>query len=200
MATPTVAKAAAGAGKINQPMILRETEWTLPKAAKATKVGATKGVAAKGVVAKGAAVTGATAKAATVQNMVQAKVGVIPPGMEWELPEAAKAGVTKGAVVKGATAKGVVKGTGVVVQGGATNGALATTAGQTNALTASTGVTTAAKSGTIWSGTGMKLGWGLGLGAWGPVVLVGVMTAVGVGIYGYLQKRAAGSELEEITS
>ncbi|MEO5363723.1 MAG: hypothetical protein H7838_08880 [Magnetococcus sp. DMHC-8] len=88
-------------------------------------------------------------------------------------------------------------------RGGAANGAtVAAATTPANTLATSTGVAAAAKSGggTIWSGTGMKLGWGLGLGSWGPVVLLGVVAAAGVGIYGYLKNRAAGSELEEATS
>lgn len=89
MAAPTVTGAAAGTEAIKQQMILREAEWTLPKAAKgvaakgaAAKGVAAKGVAVKGVAVKGAAATGAAANAAAVQNMVQAKVGTIPPGLE----------------------------------------------------------------------------------------------------------------------
>lgn len=188
MAAVTVAGAATKTGTIPPDIILREAEWTLPKAAK--------GVAAQGVAAKGTALKGAALQTAAVQGMVQNKVGAIPPGLEWELPEVAKAGAAKGAAVKGAVVKGAVKGTGVALQGGTVNGTAV--AGPVNSL-AATGVTTATKagSGTLWSGTGMKLGWGLGLGSWGPVILVGVVAAVGVGVYGYLKNRASGGELEE---
>ncbi|MBF0401436.1 MAG: magnetic particle specific iron-binding protein [Magnetococcales bacterium] len=136
-------------------------------------------------------------------------MGTIPPGLEWELPEAAKAGVAKGTVVKGAVvkggvAKGTVKGAGVALQGGAANGAVVAAAGAApaNAVATTAGATAAAQTGggTIWTGTGMKLGWGLGLGAWGPVILAGVVTAVGVGVYSYLKNRTGSSELEEATS
>ena len=193
MAAPTVAGAATKTGTMHPGIVLREAEWTLPKAAKGV---AAKGTAAKGIAVKGTAIKGAAAQTAAVQGMVQAKVGAIPPGLEWELPEVAKAGGAKGAVIKGAAVKGAAKGTGVALQGGAA------TVGQANSVATTTGVATVAKagSGTIWSGTGMKLGWGLGLGSWGPVVLVGVVAAVGVGVYGYLKNRASGGELEEATS
>ncbi|MBF0370399.1 MAG: hypothetical protein HQL52_13180 [Magnetococcales bacterium] len=48
----------------------------------------------------------------------------------------------------------------------------------------------AGASGTIWNGSGLSLGLGLGLGAWGPVLLLGA-AAVGVGVYGYMNKNAA---------
>ena len=93
------------------------------------------------------------------------------------------------------------------MQGGAVNGAAA---GQTVAanggnvaVTGATGVTTAKASsggGTIWSGSGMKLGWGLGLGSWGPVLLLGTVAAVGVGVYRYMKSRAVNGELEEVTT
>ena len=189
MAASIVAGAATNTGTMGQKIILREAEWTLPKAA---KVASTKGAIAKGVAAKGAAIP-----AATVQGAVQAKLGIIPPGLEWELPETAKIGVAKGAVVKGTMVKGATKGTGVVLQGGAVNGAV-----KANTLVVSPSVAAVAKSGsgTIWSGTGMKLGWGLGLGSWGPIVLVGVVAAVGVGVHRYLKNRVSGGELDEATS
>ena len=119
---------------------------------------------------------------------------IILKGVEWTLPKAAKV-----ATAKGVAAKGTIKGAGMTLQGGTIVGAT----GQANTLTASAGVATVATkagSGTIWSGTGINLGWGLGLGSWGPVVLVGVVTAVGVGIHRYLKNRASGGELEETTS
>ena len=45
----------------------------------------------------------------------------------------------------------------------------------------------AVSAGTIWNGTGMSLGWGLGLGSWGPILLVGVIAATGVGVYSYMK-------------
>ncbi|MEO5330449.1 MAG: hypothetical protein H7839_00380 [Magnetococcus sp. YQC-5] len=56
-----------------------------------------------------------------------------------------------------------------------------------------------ATKGTIWSGTGSSLGLGLGLGAWGPILLAGALTALGVGIYGYMKRKTSGG-LEEVQS
>ncbi|MBF0626060.1 MAG: hypothetical protein HQL82_14790 [Magnetococcales bacterium] len=61
-----------------------------------------------------------------------------------------------------------------------------------------TAVTSAVTSGTIWKGTGLSLGLGLGLGAWGPVLLAGAATVVGVGVYGYLKQRRAQQEIDSL--
>lgn len=53
-----------------------------------------------------------------------------------------------------------------------------------------------ASSGTIWTGSGWKLGLGLGLGSWGPVLLGGALAAAGYGVYQYYQ----GSERNEETA
>jgi hypothetical protein len=42
--------------------------------------------------------------------------------------------------------------------------------------------------GTIWHGTGMSLGLGIGLGAWGPILALGVAVA-GIGAYGYYKNN-----------
>ncbi|MBF0293039.1 MAG: hypothetical protein HQK86_12880 [Nitrospinae bacterium] len=68
-------------------------------------------------------------------------------------------------MTKGAVAKGVIA-------GGAAGGATAA-------------------GGTIWTGSGWSLGLGLGLGAWGPVILAGI---VGAGIYGYMKSREASAD------
>ena len=195
MAAPT----ATGTGNAGN-MVIHEMEWTLPKTAKGITA---KGTTAKGVAAKGVAAKGVAAQGVTAQSIAaQAKLAAIP-GLEWELPETA---VTK---LGGAKGVAVTKATGAAVQGGAAaNGATAagakTVANAGNLAATGTGVTTAAQvssgSGTIWSGTGMKLGWGLGLGAWGPILLLGTVAAVGVGVYSYMKSRAAGGELEEITT
>lgn len=189
MAVPAVT--GAGTGTMGNEMVIREIEWTVPKAAKGATV---KGAATKGVVGKGVAVN----NAATAQSLAQAKIAAMP-GTEWELPKAAKAAkAAKTVKVMGA------KGTGVALQGGVTNGVTAgkTVVANTGNLPAA-GVATAkvsAGSGTIWTGTGMKLGWGLGLGVWGPILLVGTLAAVGVGVYSYMKNRPGGGELEEVTS
>lgn len=208
MAAPAV----TGTGTMGN-MVVQEMEWTLPKTAKtATAKGiAGKGVAGKGVAGKGIAAKGVAAKGAAAQNMAQVKLAAVP-GLEWELPEAAaggKATALKGAggakaaaALKGTTA---IKGTGVALQTGTTQNVAAattTTAGTGNVAAASKGVTAqvASGSGTIWTGSGMKLGWGLGLGAWGPILLAGTLAAVGVGIYSYMKNRTLDGELEEVTS
>ncbi|MBF0439021.1 MAG: hypothetical protein HQL93_07860 [Magnetococcales bacterium] len=61
-------------------------------------------------------------------------------------------------------------------------------------------VATVAKTGSIWAGSS-KLGvgkWGLPLLQLAPLLLVGTIVAVGVGVYGYLQYRnsEAGSSLD----
>jgi hypothetical protein len=42
--------------------------------------------------------------------------------------------------------------------------------------------------GTIWNGTGMSLGLGIGLGAWGPIIALGVAVA-SIGAYGYYKNN-----------
>ncbi|MBF0193741.1 MAG: hypothetical protein HQL71_04245, partial [Magnetococcales bacterium] len=59
-------------------------------------------------------------------------------------------------------------------------------AGKSSAVTATAG----SGGGVIWNGTGWKLGLGLGLGAWGPVLAVGIVAATSVGAYNYLKNRA----------
>jgi hypothetical protein len=54
--------------------------------------------------------------------------------------------------------------------------------------------TAATGAGTIFSGTGLSLGLGLGLGAWGPLILTGI---VGAGIYGYMKHRAGEDALAD---
>ncbi len=70
----------------------------------------------------------------------------------------------------------------------ATSAGKACVAGK-SAATATTAAATAkttVAAGTIWSGTGWSLGLGLGLGAWGPVILGGLAAA---GIYGYVRNK-----------
>ncbi len=111
----------------------------------------------------------------------------------------------------GIAAKMAVGGAGVVAQGAAAKGgatliiAESATTNSTAAVVKSATVkgaakgTTIATKGTIWAGTGSSLGLGLGLGSWGPILLAGALTALGVGIYGYMKRRPAGG-LEEVSS
>jgi hypothetical protein len=64
----------------------------------------------------------------------------------------------------------------------------------TTAIAGKSSVAGAAGSGggVIWNGTGWKLGLGLGLGAWGPVVLVGALAGISYGLYGYI--KSSGKE------
>ncbi|MBF0460328.1 MAG: hypothetical protein HQL87_02935 [Magnetococcales bacterium] len=121
------------------------------------------GVAAKGVAA------GAT---------VAAKGGVVtlPPFDGWTEFGAAKAtGTTKVAAVQGGMAAAKPLATKALAGGSSAAGGAV--------------VATAAKSGTLWNGTGWSLGLGLGLGPWGPVLLAGLLTAVGYGTYRYYRTR-----------
>lgn len=185
--------------------------------------GGAKVVAGKGAGVNAAAGKGVGAKCLAINGVVPGQGGAgqvtlaAMPGMEWELPEAAGAGGGKGAAaVKGGAgaAKGAVtlKGAGAATTPG--GAAAVSTVTGTGANVAATGTNTAATGGahaattmakasagggTIWNGTGLKLGWGLGLGAWGPVLLAGTLAAVGYGVYNYMKNRADGTELEEIS-
>lgn len=47
----------------------------------------------------------------------------------------------------------------------------------------------AVKSGTVWSGTGMSLGLGVGMGALGPLLLVSALGLIATGAYVYMRSR-----------
>ncbi|MEO5363058.1 MAG: hypothetical protein H7838_05480 [Magnetococcus sp. DMHC-8] len=124
---------------------------------------------------------GAVAKGAATGAAVAAKGGgafALPPLDGWE-------------------ELGAVKGTGTAkvaaaLQGGGVVSAAKPVAGKALAGTGSVGggaVAAAAKGGTIWNGTGMSLGLGMGLGPWGPVLLAGVLVAAGYGTYRYYRNR-----------
>ncbi|MEO5364236.1 MAG: hypothetical protein H7838_11525 [Magnetococcus sp. DMHC-8] len=167
--------------------------FTLGKAPLATGNAAGNWIVLKpagGVVAKGAA-TGAA---------VAAKgggVAALPPLDGWEelgmgkvagtakaaaLPGGGVAAAAKPAATKAVAAAGPVGGT--VAAAGPVGGAVAA-AGPVGGKA----VATAAKGGTIWNGTGLSLGLGLGLGSWGPVLLAGLLVAVGYGTYRYYRHR-----------
>ena len=183
---------------VTQGIILRETQWQVPIMAPGAKgAAATKGMAAGKGTAVCKAVMGTKGAGAWMgagEGMTMAN-GTPLAGGEWELPETAKAVGAKGAGAKGAAVNGMAAkgGAGVTVQ--ATGAAVAPPAAGNGAVAA---VKSAATGGTIWKGTGLSLGWGLGLGAWGPVILLGTAAAVGAGIYNYLKNRQEG-ELTAVT-
>ncbi|MBF0359163.1 MAG: hypothetical protein HQL70_11205 [Magnetococcales bacterium] len=98
----------------------------------------------------------------------------------------AAASKSKGAIssVKAAKSATIAKEAGTVVKSGTT-----AIAGKSSTVAAAS-----SGSGVIWNGTGWKLGLGLGLGGWGPVLLAGVVVASGVGIYSYLKQDDDGEE------
>ena len=156
---------------------------------------------AAGVVAKGAAGAAAVAaKGATAKGTVAAVTtkGTVAAATTKGTVAAA---TTKGTVATGAALTGLEEVGGVTGAGTAKSAALkggAVSKPAAKALASSSGgssvVAAATKSGTIWNGTGMSLGLGMGLGAWGPVMLVGLVAAVGYGAYQYYQNR---QEFEE---
>jgi hypothetical protein len=118
---------------------------------------------ANGAVAKataGAAVATKTKAAASTAKVTKTKAA------------ASTAKVTKTAKVAVTT-----KEAGVVAKSGATLGSKSTVAA------------TSGSSGVVWNGTGWKLGLGLGLGGWGPVLMLGVLAATSVGAYSYLKRK-----------
>lgn len=139
------------------------------------KEGATALLGAKDTVPLAAANKGAVGKTAVAANKAAgAKMALKEVEMEGakavtgggKAAMANKGAVAgKAALTKGAMAKGAVV-------GGAAGGA--TVAG-----------------GTIWTGQGWSLGLGLGLGAWGPVILAGI---IGAGIYGYMKSREGSAD------
>ena len=121
-----------------------------------------------GVVAKGAA-TGAVVAAKGTGAVA------LPPLDGWEELGAAKAtGTAKAAALQGGNIAAVSKPVATKALAGSASG---------------TAATAAAKGGTIWNGTGLSLGLGMGLGPWGPVLLAGFLTMAGYGAYRYYRNR-----------
>ncbi|CAK0761222.1 putative Magnetosome protein MamD [Gammaproteobacteria bacterium] len=159
-----------------------------------------------GAVGKGAAGAALAAKGGGLQQVALRAT----EAAEIEGGKGAAAGAMKGVTGKGAMAgtcplagtAGKGAATGTLVNGTAVTGKTAVT-GQTllvgGTKTASS-VKGVATGGTIWTGSGTKLGLGLGLGSLGPLLLVGVAAAVGVGIYSYMQRPAAEDEIDEAVS
>ncbi|MEO5334073.1 MAG: hypothetical protein H7839_18835 [Magnetococcus sp. YQC-5] len=175
------------------------------------------GLAKAGTVAKAGGVVkaGTGAVAGTGVAKTAAAKGVLPTLVEIE--GAGKVlGTGKSVTLGGLELNGILQtggkgggsillqgGEAIVTQGAAPAKAAGTVlakkgaAGGAGAVVGSVGVTpsavaTATKgavAGTIWNGGGWSLGLGLGLGLWGPVLLAGVVTAAGMGVYGYMKKN-----------
>ncbi|MBF0587887.1 MAG: magnetic particle specific iron-binding protein [Magnetococcales bacterium] len=129
---------------------------------------------------------------------------------EAEFNFAAKGAAGAKAGMAGAGAKGGMAAKGATMQAVAMKGTAAGAAGAgTAAATTGTGAGGAAAQGagtakavagkTIWNG-GASLGLGLGLGAWGPVILVGTIAAIGVGVYTYMKRPRGDVEMEAAVS
>ena len=142
------------------------------------------GAAAKGV-AGGAALVGKGAGVGTAKATAATKGTTGLMGLDGIEELGGLTGKTAG-VTKTAVAPAALKGGGVAGKPAAAKALVGSSSGSAKAV--------AAKSGTIWSGSGMSLGLGWGLGAWGPVLLAGLVAAVGYGAYQYYNNRR---ELEE---
>ncbi|CAK0765553.1 putative Magnetosome protein MamD [Gammaproteobacteria bacterium] len=185
--TVTVGQSPVGAAAANNWLVLH------PYMGGAAGKGMTVGMATKGgcVVGKGGGLQQVGLRATEAAEVEGAK--------------GAAAGAAKGAAGKGAATAAVGKGA-TTAAGTAVKGKTIMT-GQSMLMgtgaktaTATTGATGIATGGTIWTGSGTKLGLGLGLGALGPLLLVGVASAIGVGIYSYMQRPAAEDEITEAVS
>jgi hypothetical protein len=149
------------------------------------------GAAGKGVAAAGLAAKGGGMQQAALRTVEAAEI---------EGGKGAAAGAMKGAAGKGALAsKGTLAGKGTATATGTfAKGNTAAVTGQ-SMLVGGTKTATAT-GGTIWTGSGAKLGLGLGLGSLGPLLLVGIASAIGVGIYSYMQRPSAENEIAEAVS
>ena len=118
----------------------------------------------------------------SIEKLAEAKAAAEAQQMA-ALKQAAAAKKVALAKQAGATAKA---GTTVAAKGTATGVASTTTAS-----------TTAAKAGsaTIWNAKGLSLGLGMGLGAWGPVLLIAGGTA---GYFAYKKYFTEADEMDEI--
>ncbi|CAK0775671.1 putative Magnetosome protein MamD [Gammaproteobacteria bacterium] len=151
-----------------------------------------KGVATVGVVAKGGGLQQVGLRAAEAAEIEGGKGAAV--------------GAVKGAAGKGALAgKGAAGAAGTLAKGNAVVTGQPMLMGGAKTAASATGVATGgstgiAAGGTIWTGSGTKLGLGLGLGALGPLLLVAVAAGIGVGIYSYMQRPAAEDEIAEAVS
>ncbi|MBF0125762.1 MAG: hypothetical protein HQM02_00980 [Magnetococcales bacterium] len=158
----------------------------------AAKVAATKGMLPTLVEIEGSGKILGTGKSLTLGGLEINGTLQAGQGGNTILLQGGQATLTQGAIKAKAgavAAKGTVAGTG---------GAIAKPVAATVAGTAAKGaVKGTAVAGTIWNGGGLSLGLGIGLGAWGPVLLVGVLTLAGIGAYQYMQQKKSGGGLVE---
>ena len=129
------------------------------------------------------------AKGGTTKALVGANAAVVP-GPATKLAAAKSVGGMKAATVatpvKAVTAAGAV---------GAGSGAAAIGMG---AGTTASPVATAIAGNTMLASKGVCLGLGLGLGAWGPVILGVAGVAGAISLYGYLKNRQAHAPVESV--
>ncbi len=117
--------------------------------------------------------------------------GMVLQEAEFGMAKGGAAAAKGGMAAKGATAK-------VVAMKGAA-GAGTGVAGAAAGTGKGAGVAKTVGGKTIWNG-GASLGLGLGLGAWGPVILVGAIAAIGVGVYTYMRRPSGDNEMEAAVS
>ena len=199
------------------PPMLTETQAIQQLMASKGGVAATKAAAAAGLdreairevmAAKAAAAKGGVGVAATKA----AVAGAPPVGVEPDLfrqatatkvlgAKSATAGTTIGMagaepdVVREAVRSKVIGGPSVKVAASGKGAALVGQAKFASESTAATkGMTT---GGTLWSGKGVSFGLGLGLGIWGPVLVVACVAAASFGCWRYWQSRKADEADEE---
>ncbi|CAK0757276.1 putative Magnetosome protein MamD [Gammaproteobacteria bacterium] len=152
-----------------------------------------KGMATVGMAAKGGGLQQVAIRTVEAAEVEGTKTAVASTAAKNGLGKAALAGSTKGTTATvGALSKGSTAVTGPSLVAGTVK-----TGTSVAAKASAAGATT---GGTIWTASGTKLGLGLGLGALGPLLLVGVASAIGVGIYSYMQRPAAEDEITEAVS
>ncbi|MBF0383835.1 MAG: hypothetical protein HQL69_22695 [Magnetococcales bacterium] len=108
-------------------------------------------------------------------------------GPQWLAFKPATSIAGKGAIAATAAAKGKA---GVTTKGAAVAKAQTGKAAASLAGNPSSALQTAKAvgSGTIWNGKGMSLGLGIGLGAWGPIIALGV-AVTSIAAYGYYKNN-----------
>lgn len=143
----------------------------------AEKEGATALLGVKDTIPFAAAKKGAAGKTAVAAKKAAGGAEMVLKETEIEAVGAKAAGGGKAAIAN----KGAVAGKAAVTKGALAKGAV---------VGGAAGGATVA-GGTIWTGSGWSLGLGLGLGAWGPVILAGI---IGAGIYGYMKSREASTD------
>lgn len=180
------AGAAAGQGG-NQVMMLKVQEGAnqipalIGKTFSVNKAPTVAGVGPKNlIILKPVTVTGTKAAAATTTTAAAKTAGT---------KAAAGAAAKTGAAAKaagGMAGKPVMMNAAMTAPAATAGKACVAGKGAATATSAAAAAKTTAAAGTIWSGTGWSLGLGLGLGAWGPVILGGLAAA---GVYGYVRSK-----------